>query len=176
MDKHGDGVVVMIGVFKLLKAALLIVLGVGGLLALTRELVHTAARGITWLGVFPGRHMLARTVGRLWSLDPRTGQELGGLALGYGAVFAVEGIGLLRKKRWAEWLTVAVTASFIPFEIYELVAHFGAGKTVALVLNIAIVIYLAVRRFHDRGRARTSWAAVTRWLRRLRASRIRFGD
>ena len=39
-------------------------------------------------------------------------------------------------------MTVGVTASFIPFEVYEIVEHFGPGKVVALVLNVAIAGYL----------------------------------
>ena len=35
--------------------------------------------------------------------------------------FFDEGVSLLLRKRWAEYFTVIVTASFIPLEIYELV-------------------------------------------------------
>jgi uncharacterized membrane protein (DUF2068 family) len=54
----------------------------------------------------------------------------------------VEGVGLLKKRRWAEWLTVGVTASFIPLEIYEIVRRLSPGKIAALVLNLGILIYL----------------------------------
>ena len=45
---------------------------------------------------------------------------------------------------------VVVTGSFIPIEIYELVKDFGVGKVVALIVNVAIVIYLAWRRLEER--------------------------
>jgi uncharacterized membrane protein (DUF2068 family) len=163
MDKRGGGLVVLIGIFKLVKATLLIGLGLGGLLGMQRDMAHGVARAIAWIGTFPGRHTLARAVGRLWSLDPRTSHELGALALCYASVFVVEGIGLLRKKEWAEWLTVAVTASFIPFEIYELVEQFGAGRIVALLLNVAIVVYLAARRIRERGHGHGRLAAIAKW-------------
>ena len=57
----------------------------------------------------------------------------------------VEGTGLVLRKRWAEWLTIVVTSSFVPFEAYELVHKPGVGKAVALVVNVAIVVYLIVR-------------------------------
>jgi len=41
---------------------------------------------------------------------------------------------------------VVVTASFIPFEIWELTRRPGGGKVVALAVNAAIVVYLAWRR------------------------------
>ena len=44
----------------------------------------------------------------------------------YGALFATEGIGLLLRKRWAEYFTVIMTASGIPIELYELLHRAGA--------------------------------------------------
>ena len=57
-------------------------------------------------------------------------------------MFVVEGWGLWREKRWAEYLTVIVTASLIPLEIWEIVRHFTWLKVFALVVNVAIVWYL----------------------------------
>ena len=42
------------------------------------------------------------------------------VTLAYAAVFAVEGIGLWMRRRWAEWLTTIITASLIPLEVWEL--------------------------------------------------------
>jgi uncharacterized membrane protein (DUF2068 family) len=49
-------------------------------------------------------------------------------------------------------LTVGVTGSFIPFEVYELVRHPGAGKVAAVVVNTAILAYLVWRRLSERRR------------------------
>jgi uncharacterized membrane protein (DUF2068 family) len=57
-------------------------------------------------------------------------------------LFAIEGWGLWREKRWAEYLTVIVTASLIPLEIWEIIRHLTWLKVAALALNIAIVLYL----------------------------------
>ena len=51
-------------------------------------------------------------------------------------------MGLWNEKRWAEYLTVVVTASLIPFEIYEMVHHLTPIKIGALALNAAILVYL----------------------------------
>ena len=37
------------------------------------------------------------------------------------------------QKRWAEYFTVIITASFIPFEIYHLIKGFDVFKSVAVV-------------------------------------------
>ena len=94
------------------------------------------------MGLSPGHRTLSHLLGKLGSFDGGFARELAVASLCYAAVFLVEGIGLLKKRRWAEWLTVGVTASFIPIEIYEAVQRFSAGKIAALILNLAILIYL----------------------------------
>src|SRR5205085_758284 len=34
----------------------------------------------------------------------------------YAVLLSIEGIGLCRRKRWAEYMTVGITASLLPFE------------------------------------------------------------
>jgi uncharacterized membrane protein (DUF2068 family) len=60
----------------------------------------------------------------------------------YAGLFLVEGTGLWLRKRWGEWLTVIVTSSLIPVEIYEIHRHLTVAKLGVLALNLAIVIYL----------------------------------
>jgi len=148
-------VLVLIGAFKLVKAALLIALAIvavrfAGEIARGHRPLHRTFQAVMWAGAFPGRHAVMKILDRLWTTQPREAVQLGIAAFAYAAVFMVEGVGLLLRKRWAEWLTVAVTGSFIPVEVYEMVHHFGAGKVIALVLNIAIVAYLVWHRLGDR--------------------------
>jgi uncharacterized membrane protein (DUF2068 family) len=142
-------VIAAIGVFKLLKAAILVTLGVAGLAKEPSELAHRIRHLASGIGISPGDRALAHLVGKLSSFDDHKARELAIGSLCYAAVFLVEGIGLLSHKRWAEWLTVVVTASFIPIEIYEAVQHFSAGKIVALILNVAILGYLLWRRISE---------------------------
>jgi uncharacterized membrane protein (DUF2068 family) len=151
MSRRGDGAVALIGVFKLIKAAVLGVAGVNALAMRPERLAEDAEGAARWLGVVAGRPGLEHAIARLWALDPRTEKRLGLVVLVYAAIFAVEGVGLVLRKRWAEWLTVAVTGSFIPLEIYELVEHYGPGKVAALAVNVAIVAYLVWRRVRGTG-------------------------
>jgi uncharacterized membrane protein (DUF2068 family) len=149
---RSDAVVVLIGVFKLVKVAALVTIGVVALTTVPERVAAVVDHAVTLAGGLPGRGALYRLVVELWSIDVPTAHRFAVACLIYAAVFLVEGVGLVLRKHWAEWLTVVVTASFIPFEMYEMATHFGAGKMVALIANVAIVIYLLRLRLRDRGR------------------------
>ena len=89
-----------------------------------------------------GHVVLTRWVDHLLDLAPRRFALVGGAALAYASMFAVEGWGLWTQRRWAEYLTVFATASLIPFEAWEIWHHFGWLKVLALAVNVVIVIYL----------------------------------
>lgn len=146
LAERNDRLVAFIGAFKLVKAVVLGALGIGGLLGLPEEFVRPALRALQWTGAMSGHHTMRRAVVKLLSQSDQTLRTLAIAGLCYAAVFAVEGVGLILRRPWAEWLTVVVTASFMPVEIYELVRHPGAGKVVALAINAAIVAYLVGRR------------------------------
>ena len=85
---------------------------IGGLKLAKAVLLAAAA-----VGLFANHQLQSlvwRTIG-YWS--ERALHAVGIVTGCYALVFAVEGVGLLMARRWAEWLTVIVTASFIPLEI-----------------------------------------------------------
>jgi uncharacterized membrane protein (DUF2068 family) len=61
----------------------------------------------------------------------------------YSGLNLVEAYGLHRRYRWAEYLTVAATGMFIPFEIYEVAQEQTLVRVGALVINVLIVYFLA---------------------------------
>ena len=144
--------VVAIGVFKLVKTAILLALGIFVLIDgnIEKTLAVPLAHLTHWTGAFSGRHVFQHALARLLSLDERTIHRLGIASLVYAVVFATEGVGLILRRRWAEWLTIGVTGSFVPIEVYELVRFPSRGKVAALVINVAIVAYLALRRVEAR--------------------------
>src|SRR4051812_18609348 len=84
---------------------------------------------------------------KLDGVTPRKMTIVGIGAAAIGMVMFVEAWGLHRRRVWAEWLTVIVTSSLIPFEIYHLANHPSLGKVLTLVANVAIVIYLLRHRW-----------------------------
>lgn len=67
-------------------------------------------------------------------------------AIAYALLEGTEGVGLALRRRWAEYLTVIATGLLIPYETYEVFHHPTLLKVGALLLNVAVVGYLAYRK------------------------------
>ncbi len=98
---------------------------------------------------------LVRELDRLFSLSSGRIKLVGLGVSAYALLEGVEAIGLWLQKRWAEYLTFLATTIFLPLEVYELTKRLSWFKIVALVVNLAIVLYLllAKRLFGLRGGA-----------------------
>lgn len=64
----------------------------------------------------------------------------------YGGLEALEGLGLLLRRRWAEYLVLVATVAFIPVEIGELASRPSVFKALALIANLLVVAYLVWRK------------------------------
>ncbi len=91
-------------------------------------ILQLALRLLAYLGNFP--HLTALAI----------------VAIAYATLEGTEGVGLSMRRRWAEYLTVIATGFLIPYEAYEVVRHITLFKVGALLLNIAVVGYLAYRK------------------------------
>jgi len=67
-------------------------------------------------------------------------------AMVYALLEGTEGVGLAMRRRWAEYLTVIATGLLIPYEAYEVIHKVTLFKVGALLLNVAVVGYLAYRK------------------------------
>jgi uncharacterized membrane protein (DUF2068 family) len=142
---HRHKGVLLIAILKLLKGALLFVIGLGAISLVGRDVSGLAEQFMKYLHIDPTGKFFYGMMDKLSFVDDHRLHQLSAGTFFYSAVMLTEGFGLLFEKRWAEWMTVFVTASFIPFEVYEIVRHVNIIKIAVLVLNIAIVIYLIFR-------------------------------
>ena len=149
-DKKSDWAIVAIGMFKLVKSVLLLALGIALVHWRHEDLGNVAARWLkdAWLA----RPHVDRVLINLSLMRKETIDEFAIGSFVYSALLLVEGIGLCLRKRWAEFLTVSITASLLPFEFYELHRRVTVSRIVVTVVNLAILVYLIVRLYKDRRR------------------------
>jgi uncharacterized membrane protein (DUF2068 family) len=141
-----------IAVFKLFHATLMlaVALGVGHLLH--RDVAETLRHWAHAVRVDPHDRWVERAVAVV-TRQPAKRLEAVGLGLAaYALLYYVEGIGLLLRKHWAEWMTVVTTGLLLPLEIREVVHRPGPLRIAILIANALIVIYLIVRIRSDRAR------------------------
>lgn len=136
----------LIAAFRMVKALVLAAIGIGAFRLLKPGV---ADQLLQWSSALPMliRHPAAgHAVKTVAGMPERRIEEYALAALAYSALFATEAVGLWREKIWAEYLTIVATTSFIPFEVLEIVRHRRPLAIVVLTINVAIVIFLIVRR------------------------------
>jgi uncharacterized membrane protein (DUF2068 family) len=139
------GLLRLIAVYKLGKVLLMVAAAYG---VLRLRDASFLARVYSWASTLPyGLEQDVVKKGLAWfsGLKPSRIDALGWVTLAYAGVFAIEGLGLWLRKRWAEWLTTLITGSLVPLELYELVVRPSLGKATVVVLNLAIVWYLIIQ-------------------------------
>jgi uncharacterized membrane protein (DUF2068 family) len=106
------------------------------------------------------QHGVVHDLQRLFAVSIRNLYLVAAAAAAYAALEGCEAVGLWLSRRWAEYLTFIATVVFVPYEIYELTKSITWLKVLALVINLAIVIYLllAKRLFGLRGGGRAEQA------------------
>ena len=134
-----------IALFKWSKAVILILLGVGCLKLLHHDIEADVESLVNELRVDPDNRYVGALLAKLNFLDEKKIKALSGLTFAYSALYLVEGTGLYFEKRWAEYFTIVSTASFIPLEVYELVNSASVAKWGALIINVAIALFLVVK-------------------------------
>ena len=143
--RHRNRGLLTISIFKGLNAVVLLVVGFGLLKLLHQDVGEATETFLRSLRIDPDNEFLGWILAKLSLIsDPKKIATLGSASLGYGAVLSVEGVGLYFEKRWAEYLTIIVTASFLPLEVYELVKKCDVVNISMLIINLAIVAYLLV--------------------------------
>jgi uncharacterized membrane protein (DUF2068 family) len=144
------GIIRLIGIFRLLKGLALLAVGLGALRFLQRDVASTIQSWLEHWQVDPSNHYFQAVIGKVSHIDSHNLALMSAASCFYATLFLIEGVGLLMLKRWAEILTVIITASFIPLEIYHLIRQFSGMKVVVIIINAAIVVYLIWRLKKER--------------------------
>jgi uncharacterized membrane protein (DUF2068 family) len=143
--RHRDRFIQAIALFKFLKTILFLLAALGAFGLMQQSVADRAREWGSDLAFTSGQHIVRRVIAMLTGLSRSKIGALGFVALFYSALFATEGVGLWREKRWAEYLTVIATGSLIPFEIWEIIRQPTPIRFATFAGNVAILVYLIVR-------------------------------
>lgn len=140
--RHNKGLV-LIAVYKLLLALFFISVGVGALRLVGKDVGDILSRIASDLRFNPEGRIVNFLLDRASILDDPMLRRIGFAAFCYAAIGIAEAIGLYLEKAWGEYLTIVITASFLPWEILEIVRRQTWPRVGLLVVNVAVLIYLS---------------------------------
>ncbi|MGI4757543.1 MAG: DUF2127 domain-containing protein [Janthinobacterium lividum] len=137
-----DSGLFLIGIFKLFKAVFFMSVSLGALHFVHHDLSSTVERMMRELHFDPESHVVDLVMDKVGQV---THHRLRLISMGtslYGALCTTEAYGLLTRKVWAEYVTLWLSISFIPWELYEMVRRPSLWHASILATNILVVVYL----------------------------------
>ena len=143
----------VIGALKLVEALLFILLGVGVIRLLQHGVVDELTKLVIGLKFDPEGRFASLLLNDVAVISPHRWKEISAVAFAHAALDLLEGVGLILRKMWAEFVTLAVSAFFLPLEFYSLSRHVTWVRLAITLINVAVVAYLA---FHLQMRYRSS--------------------
>jgi uncharacterized membrane protein (DUF2068 family) len=140
--QHHNKVLVLIAAYKFALALLFISIGVGALHLVHKDIEDLLARLALDLRFNPESKFVNFLLDKASLLNDPMLRRIGAVAFSYAGLSAAEGIGLYLEKAWGEYLTLVVTASFLPWEIFEIIHRLTWVRVGLLLVNILVFIYL----------------------------------
>lgn len=140
-QKHNRWLV-LIASYKFLLAAMFVAVGVGALRLMHKDIDDVISHIGDLLRFNPESRFVNFLYDRASIINDPLLKRIGALAFSYAGLSLAEGIGLYLEKAWGEYLTLAITASFLPWEMFEVFHRLTWVRVGLLVVNIFVFIYL----------------------------------
>src|ERR1700761_1309282 len=133
---------ILIAAYKLLQALLFAAVGVGALRLLHKDIGDVLTDLATALRFNPESHLVNFILDKASVLNDPILRRIGVAAFCYSGLSLAEGIGLYLERAWGEILTLIITASFLPWEIFEVIQKLTWIRVGLLVINFLVFLYL----------------------------------
>jgi uncharacterized membrane protein (DUF2068 family) len=140
--KGHDRGLLLIGLFKLGKSILFFCIGMGAIHLLHKDLGDIVMRVALALKFDPESRFVALLLDKVDLIDVHKLKLISLGTFAYSMVALTEGVGLVLEKVWAEYLTLFLTISFLPWELYELARRPNWFRLSLLLINLAVLAYL----------------------------------
>jgi uncharacterized membrane protein (DUF2068 family) len=148
--------------FEAAKGFVVLAFGLGLFHLVHQDVGEAAERLVRHLHLDVDSHYPRIFIDAAARLDDTHLRLLATVALVYSVVRFVEGYGLWRDRRWAEWFGAISGAIYLPLEVYKLTEGITWPRVTVLLVNAIVVFYLAqllVRKQINPSAAVTSPAA-----------------
>ncbi len=140
--QHRNQWLILIAAYKLVQALLFVAIGIGALHLLHKDIGDELGRLADYLRFNPESRLVNFVLDKASFLNDPLLRRIGAAAFIYAAVGMVEGIGLYFEKVWAEYLTLLITASFLPWEIFEVCRKLTYVRVGLFLVNVLVLFYL----------------------------------
>lgn len=134
-----------IGAMKLATALTLGAAGFGIFRLMNRDLGDVVEHFALRLHLDPDNYLVHAVINRIGGIDRTQLEAIGAGTVFYGLLESFEGVGLLLRRRWAEYLTVLATVLLLPLELYEIAHQVDWFRVAVLLANLAVLAYLVVK-------------------------------
>jgi uncharacterized membrane protein (DUF2068 family) len=140
--RHHNQWLILIAAFKLGQALLFIAIGVGALRLLHKDVSDLLEKLATHLLHNPESRLVNFILEKSSLINDRVLRRIGAVVFFYAALDLIEGTGLYLEKAWAEYLTLIITASFLPLEVFEVFRKLTWIRVSLLAVNTLVLVYL----------------------------------
>jgi uncharacterized membrane protein (DUF2068 family) len=139
---HHNSWLVLIALFKLAQAALFAAIGVGALKLLHKDVGDELAQLADHLHFNPEWRLVNLVIEQADRLDDNLLRRIGAIFFIEAGLDLAEGIGLYLEKVWAEYLTLLITGSFLPWEVFEVFRRVTLVRVGLFSVNFLVFAYL----------------------------------
>ena len=140
----------LIATYKSLQALLIAAVGFGALRLVGKDIGDITGQIVSALRFNPESRLINFVLDQASLLNDPMLRRIGLVAFCYAGLSLAEGIGLYLEKAWGEFLTLFITASFLPWEVFEVSRRVTWVRIALLIVNTLVFVYLlkvvAVRR------------------------------
>lgn len=157
----------LIGALKLATALMLGAAGFGFFRLMDHDLGQVVEGFVLRLHLDPDSRLVHAVLDQVGGIKRGQLEALGIGTFFYAMLEFVEGVGLLLKRRWAEYLTILATVLLLPLELYELAHKVNQFRVMVLLANLAILAYLVFKLRHRGSPPREGETAAASRARRF---------
>jgi uncharacterized membrane protein (DUF2068 family) len=136
--------------FEVVKGLIVLLAGCGVLLLVHRDAGDMADDFLQLLHISPDHHFAQVFLNWADTLTDAKLWAVAAAALVYATLRFVEAYGLWKARAWAEWIALISGALYLPFEVYKIVQHVTPLHVGILIVNLAVVLFMAYLRLSAR--------------------------